>query len=243
MKIAFKVERLEGEIVVRKDGERFHSKALSNDIEVRQILDRMAKAYAECKSYRDSGVIKSVIVKNTGSPEFTVEHSFTTAFVRPDRFRFEIKNEDDDRLLISANGQNVRTWWDVEPGIQETGVTGVSPWLKPSGFSGGQMSVEFPPCSCRKNWRVSGDLDLIDPKQIEDGKLQNVECFRLEYNFRDEQITLWIDKQSYLVRRIDERIKSGRHSHRADNDVRSNDRWQDHGRDARIRSAFVASRR
>jgi formylglycine-generating enzyme required for sulfatase activity len=52
------------------------------------------------------------------------------------------------------------------------------------------------------------DLNLIDPIQIEDGKLQNVECFRLQYNFRDEQITLWIDKQSHLVRRIDEWLKS-----------------------------------
>src|SRR5690606_32818352 len=61
------------------DGERFHSRALSDDIEVRQVLDRMAKAYAQCKSYRDSGVIKSVFPKNTVSPEFTVEYSFTTA--------------------------------------------------------------------------------------------------------------------------------------------------------------------
>jgi hypothetical protein len=51
-------------------------------------------------------------------------------------------------------------------------------------------------------------LDLIAPKPIEDGELQNIECFRLEYSFRDEQVTLWIDKQSYLVRRIDERIKA-----------------------------------
>ena len=90
--VAFKVEMLEGEIVVRKDGERFHSKALSDDIEVRQILDRMEKAYAECKSYRDSGVIKLVtFLENTVSRQPPIEYSFTTAFVRPDRFRFEIK--------------------------------------------------------------------------------------------------------------------------------------------------------
>jgi hypothetical protein len=93
-KIAFQVEMLRGEIVVCKDGERFHSKALSDDVEVRQILDRMEKAYAECKSYRDSGLIKLVTGLDTVSRDAPVEYSFTTAFVRPDRFRCEIKTEE-----------------------------------------------------------------------------------------------------------------------------------------------------
>ncbi|TWU08241.1 serine/threonine protein kinase [Stieleria varia] len=202
--IAFKVEMLKGEIMVRKDGEPFHSKVLSDDIEVRQILDRMAKAYAECKSYRDSGVIKSLFYRSTDSPEWTVEHSFTTAFLRPDRFRFEIKNED-NRMLISANEQNIQTWWDVEPGVKKP--TSLEFALaQANGFIGGDAG-RIPAMLMPQQLELSGGLELIDPKQIEDGKLQNVECFRLEYNFRDEQFTLWIDKQSYLVRRIDERIK------------------------------------
>ena len=203
--VAFQVEMLGGEIVVRKDGERFDSKALSGGIEVRQIIDRMVKAYAECKSYRDSGVIKSVFRKNPGSPEYPVEHSFTTAFVRPDRFRFEIKNED-NRLLISANEQNVQTWWDVEPGIEKPESLELA-MAHAVGFTGGDVG-RIPAMLMPQRLQSSGALDLIDPKQIEDGKLKNVECFRLEYNFRDEQITLWIDKQTYLVRQIDEWVNA-----------------------------------
>jgi len=204
--IAFKVEMLEGEIVVRKNGERFQSKALTEDVRVQQILDQMKRAYAECKSYRDSGVIKSVFFESTGSPESTVEHSFTTVFERPDRFRFEIKDEDDDKLVISVNGQNVQTWWDVEPGIQRPESLELA-MAQALGFAGADVG-RIPALLMPEKLEGYGDLNIIDPKLIEDGNLQGVECFRLEYNFRDEQIVLWIDKQSYLVRQIDERMKT-----------------------------------
>src|SRR5262245_30622258 len=60
-------------------------------LKAQDVLDRMAKAYAGCKSYRDSGVVKTVFIEATGNR--TVEKPFTTAFVRPDRFRFEYKEE------------------------------------------------------------------------------------------------------------------------------------------------------
>jgi len=203
--VAFKVEILQGEIVVRKDGERFHSEAMSDDIDARRIVDRMVKAYAECKTYRDSGVIKSRF-KNTVSPAFTVEYSFTTAYVRPDRFRFEIKDDDANSLLIAANGQNIQTWWDVEPGIQNPESVEIA-MAQALGFTGGDVG-RIPAMLMPQELAGLADLEIIAPKQIGDGMLQDVECFRLEYNFRDEQFILWIDKQSHLVRQIDERIEA-----------------------------------
>jgi len=126
--------------------------------------------------------------------------------VRPDRFRFEIKDEDDERSLIFVNGQDLRTWWDVEPGIQEPESLEIA-MSQAIGLSGADVG-RIPGMLMPQRLGSWVDLDLIDPRQIEDGKLQNVECFRLEYSFRDEQVTLWIDKQSCLVRRIDERIKA-----------------------------------
>jgi hypothetical protein len=61
----------------------------------KQVLDRMAKVYAGCKSYRDSGLVKTVFVQVDG--KHTVEKPFTTAFICPDRFRFEYKWKDGDR--------------------------------------------------------------------------------------------------------------------------------------------------
>ena len=173
-----------------------------DDPSPKQILDRMAKAYADCKSYRDSGVVTTVFVKNTAKR--TVEKPFTTAFVRPDLFRFEYKDKN-RRYLISANGQNVQTWWDVKPGIQKPeslllalgGATGVS------GGSAARIPAMLMPGKL-KGW---GGVHISDAKQIKDGKLENVDCLRLEGKYAGNPITLWIDKKSYLVRRIDEQRK------------------------------------
>ena len=173
-----------------------------DDPSPRQILDRMAKAYADCKSYRDSGVVTTVFVMDTGKR--TVEKPFTTAFVRPELFRFEYKNKN-RRYLISANGQNVQTWWDLKPGIQKPeslqlavgGATGVS------GGSAARIPAMLMPGKL-KGW---GGVHISDAKRIKDGKLENVECFRLEGKYADNPITLWIDKKSYLVRRIDQQTK------------------------------------
>ncbi len=104
----------------------------------REILDRMEKTYGNCKSYSDSGVVKTVYISAEGKR--TRERPFITAFVRPDRFRFEYrKDEEGDpkretRYIVWRNGQEVETWWDVRPGFAKpeslnmalAGATGVS---------------------------------------------------------------------------------------------------------------------
>ena len=97
----------------------------------KQVLDRMSKTYAGCKTYGDSGVVKTLFVQDTGTR--TVEIPFKTAFVRPGQFRFEYKNGT-DRHIIWSKGKDVQTWWDLQPGIQKpeslqlavAGATGVS---------------------------------------------------------------------------------------------------------------------
>ena len=68
------------------------------DLSAKQIVERMAKAYTDCKSYRDSGIVKTLFVEKSGNR--TVEKPFTTAFVRHDRFRFEYKEK-----WLSATGR------------------------------------------------------------------------------------------------------------------------------------------
>ena len=52
-----------------------------------EVLQRTARRYASCKSYRDSGFVNSVEIDAKGKK--VTERRFTTAFIRPDRFRFE----------------------------------------------------------------------------------------------------------------------------------------------------------
>jgi hypothetical protein len=119
-------------------------------------------------------------------------------------FRFEFKDAN-GRYLISSNGQDVQTWWDVQPGIQKPkslqlavgGATGVS------GGSAARIPAMLMPGKL-KGW---GGVHISNSKRIEDGKLEKFECLRLEGKYVNNPITLWIDKTSYLVRRVDEQAK------------------------------------
>src|SRR5207249_4186630 len=57
-----------------------------------EIFAYMVQSYRNCTSYSDSGVVKTIFIMTNGRTR-TVEQPFTTAFVRPDRFRFEFQEK------------------------------------------------------------------------------------------------------------------------------------------------------
>ncbi len=189
------------------NAEEPHSETLAP----KQILERMAKTYAECKSYRDSGIVKIVFIEHDGR-NWTKELVFNTAFIRPDRFRFEyyervcVNEREEKSLFIVWRKENeVRTWWDIKPGTEnppslELAVAGAT------GVSGG--SAHTIPALLLPN-EISGRplTDITEASRIEDAKLDETECFRVHGNFDDSPVTLWIEKETYLVRRIDEETK------------------------------------
>ena len=108
------------------------------------------------------------------------------------------------RFIIWSNAKDVKTWWDVKPGIEKPkslalalgGAAGVS--------SNSSLSVPQLLLPEKMGWRR---LALTDPKRAKDGKLNKAECFRVEGKYGGNPITVWIDKKTYLVRRIDEQAK------------------------------------
>jgi outer membrane lipoprotein-sorting protein len=87
----------------------------TDGLTAQQILDKMATTYATCKSYRDSGA-----VTNFFSPLHIDVKPFRTAFVRPDRFRFEYDDPTQEKpYIVWAKGGEVRTWWYIKPGVEK----------------------------------------------------------------------------------------------------------------------------
>lgn len=170
-----------------------------DQLTAKQIVERMAEEYAKCKSYRDSGVVKTVFIRP--DRQRTVEKPFTTAFVRPGRFRFEYKDDKERRYIVWRNGKDVQTWWDIIPGIEKeasldlalAGATGVS--------SGSAHTV---PALLIPN-EVSGRrlTGITEAKRIEDTKLDKVDCFRIQGPYAGSPVTIWVEKETFLVRRID----------------------------------------
>jgi hypothetical protein len=108
----------------------------------------MIAAYASCQSYMDTGQVKTVYLTQRGRR--TEVRPFSTAFVRPDAFRFEFQNrrgeEEWDRYIVWKQGVVIKSWWTLKPEGREfaelslaiAGATGVS----------GGSSCGYPVCSC-----------------------------------------------------------------------------------------------
>lgn len=171
------------------------------------ILKRVAKTYEGCKSYSDTGVVKTVFVQATGNR--TTMKFFQTAFVRPGRFRFEYveqQNGRGDQYIVWRDGKRVETWWDVKPGVEKSeslrmalaGATGVS------GRSAQTVPNLLLPTEV---WGGRFTDTLADAKRVENADLGLTECFRVEGKLGDLPQTYWIDKETFLVRRIDSSMK------------------------------------
>lgn len=181
----------------------------SETLQAHEVLDRMAKTYGNCKTYRDSGVVKSVLTFSVLGKQIT-EKPFTTAFVRPDRFRFEFKAMEsgvERRYLVWQGGNDVKTWWDVKPGVEKVESLGLA-LAGPTGVSGGSAHT-IPALLLPREVAGRRLTDLTEPKRLADAKIDDVDCFVLDGQFGDRPMTLWIDKQTFLVRRIAERDKLG----------------------------------
>jgi outer membrane lipoprotein-sorting protein len=171
-----------------------------------EIIRQVAETYKNCRTYRDSGVVTIVFINSDGRSR-TDELPFTTAFVRPDRFRYEFQHRsrihhEPTRYIVWSKGQDVRTWWDITPGVKTgnplhlalagaTGVSGRSAWEVPSLLLPKEVS--------------RGSLEALQsPTRLEDAKLGEVNCIRIQGESSiGDPMTFWIDSKTLLIRRID----------------------------------------
>ncbi len=179
-----------------------------------KIIAKMAETYAKCKSYQDTGTVKTIFIQDGGNR--TDEKPFATAFARPDQFRFEYKEKVDSFLkekpcyIVWRKGDEILTWFFARPDITKvkslsSGIAGAT------GVSGGSAhtipALLLPEVGGRKL------SDIKEAKLLEDGIFDNVNCYRIQGKFisksnNDKTVSkptvIWIDKNAFLVRRIDE---------------------------------------
>lgn len=148
-----------------------------------QILAAMVEVYATCTAYRDAGRVTTRFI-TPGERDHTEVRPFTTAFIRPDRFRFEFRSQIGEvegewyRYLVCAGGGSVRVWWDVRPGVEEpeslglalAGATGVS----------GSSAHTIPALLLPEAVIGSGLTDLAGVVSLGDADLGGVACYRLQ---------------------------------------------------------------
>jgi len=184
-----------------------------------KILLAMKRAYASCRSYRDTGLVKTTSVTDENS-SFGSELPFATAFVRPGRFRFQFTDtglgERASAYIVWSDGAEVRSWWDAKPGVRRP--ASVREALEvATGISGGS-SVRVPGLLMPD--ALPEGAPLIAPERIADADDRGVTCIRVVGKSRqtpytltmgartvtvqDESVTLWIDPSSSVLRKVEE---------------------------------------
>jgi len=192
----------------------------SDSLTAEQIVELATKVYAQCDSYRDSGVARTDYLGD--DRQWTAEKPFTTAFGRPDRFRFEYKDmsagDPPPSYIIWAAGGDVRTWSDLRPGVIRPGTLGEA-IADAAGVSQG-TSYRVPSMLLPDSSAPKSPLELSYARRIEDADEGGFACFRIRGQsirtprtlgsgdqavvLRENSSTIWVDKQTYLVRRVDE---------------------------------------
>jgi hypothetical protein len=181
----------------------------------KQLLEAVAEVYANCSTYRDSGQVTTQFLSSERTR--TSIRPFTTAFRRPDRFRFEYMDryhvgDEWKRYIVWADGPTVRAWWDVLPGREEPESLGLA-LAAATGVSGG--SAHTMPALLMPD-RVGGRrlIELRELRSLGDEPLGEVTCFRLSGRFpvhrtgqkkhaERSPLTIWINRDTMLVRRIE----------------------------------------
>jgi hypothetical protein len=170
----------------------------------------MKEAYANCRSYQDTGLVTTK--SDTGGPGPLEPISFKTYFVRPDKFRFEWETRffPGDRMFFNvawSNGGATYTYWEsgkldkmnsLQSGIRaNAGVSGGSSYIVPS------MLI------CPENSTIL--TQLVDVVPICEELLGNTICFLIQGRHlrTGEALFVWVGKHDYLLRKL-KRVLQGR---------------------------------
>jgi outer membrane lipoprotein-sorting protein len=183
------------------------------------ILKKSQATYAALHAYADTGSVDAEF----GPPNGIVRehHTFRTLFRAPRHFLFDfVKQEKSDRFVVWADDEAFHTWWqatgvaDVYPKGQGAGafVAGgqptlnslmvLSPWLFPQGELDGALT-EFQDASLAGTEAVNGHscyklTGVGKSVYRQSGHVSNV-----------RKMTVWIDAQTLLVRRVFEDTAEG----------------------------------
>jgi outer membrane lipoprotein-sorting protein len=173
-----------------------------------QILAQMMTTYVSCKSYLDTGEVRTVYLDARGRR--TVVLPFSTAFIRPSSFRFEFRSRrgeaEWEQYIIWKQDDAVKSWWSIRPGIMTdrsfsmsvSGATGVS----------GKSSLTVPSMLMPDELRANPLKALTNLNLVGEEKIAGRDAFKIEgQDFRGNTTTLWIDKQRFLLLQIFEKRK------------------------------------
>jgi hypothetical protein len=180
--------------------------AVAGELTPAEILHRARWVYATCLTYQDRGeVVARILPVEHGGLIDTTRMPFSTAFVRPDRFRFEWAEAEVgpevewERALILWNAEGVRSSWSLGAGV-ESHETVHAPIGAFTGVSDGSAytvpTLLIPGGTGRDSLKADG-FALRGRAVIGDR-----ECYELHRSNDLGTRTLWLGCADFLLRRV-----------------------------------------
>ncbi len=173
-----------------------------------QILAQVKTNYAQCQSYMDAGSVETVFITERGRR--TVLKPFTTAFVRPEAFRFEFQarrgEAEWNRYIVWQQGAAIKSLWTLN--LQEREFTDLGQALAgPTGVSGG--SAVLVPGLLLPNAVRGGLLKALTNVTLAGEETVDARAaYKLEaQDIRGQALTLWIDKTHLVILKLYQKQK------------------------------------
>ena len=175
--------------------------------DARAILDLMGKTYAGAGSYEDEGEVVTRFSSWWGKR--TVSKPFETRFVRPGLFRYQYKDRPDGwfsgpNLYViwsDAAPKVAKTWWTLRPEVEIRSLDHAL--AAAAGVSSG-TSMNVPGLLMPEIWSRSYLLQLEGARTIGEGASEGIPCRKVAGRSRGGgRVTLWVDKRTHLLRKIE----------------------------------------
>jgi len=170
-----------------------------------KVLEAMAAAYRQAKSYRDNAVVRFVL--DTGGRKDDRTEKFAVRFERPNKLHVEAY-----AATIAVDGRTYRAKRDDVPDQYiEKDVPPALSWpfvfadqylaqVVRQGFGGDppQLTLLLEEDALKA---ILGDADK--PSLAEPGEIEGRPCYRVKVQRPEGTSVFWIDKQSFLLRRFE----------------------------------------
>ena len=171
----------------------------------KDIIKHMKDAYAASDTYKDEGIVRSVFIDANGSR--TVRKEFKTAFVRPDRFRFEFLEKkttlwgNDSHYIVYRNGRDIQVSWNIGQEMVSKIKTLGEALAAGTGISSGAART-VPTMLMPKESRFRNAIVYYTPQRIDDESFEGVDCYVISDPDDYRNLTLWVGKKDFLLRKI-----------------------------------------
>lgn len=170
------------------------------------VLHAMLATYAGASSYADRGTVTTEFL---GSSPHSNTLSFETAFVRGKRFRFEYRSDHvfegrvlgAQRYTIWSDFAHTYSEWTTRPGIVDDGPELGLTLAEAHGVSGSSSST-IASMLIPDVVGTGGFLRMRSPAIDGSEAIDGHSCWRIKGEMRKDPATVWIDRDSHLLRRF-----------------------------------------